>query len=50
MLDRQEIIYGRCPLKVALDGGFASKANLKAAKDKGIVSVHGVSRSYNSEV
>ena len=29
MLDRQEIIYGRCPLKVALDGGFASKANLK---------------------
>ncbi len=39
MLDRQEKIYGRCPLKVALDGGFASKANLKAAKDKGIKDV-----------
>ena len=39
MLDRQEKIYGRCPLKVALDGGFASKANLQAAKDKGIKDV-----------
>ena len=25
MLDRQEQIYGRYPLTVALDGGFASK-------------------------
>ena len=39
MLDRQEAIYGRYPLKVALDGGFASKANLDAAKDKGIKDV-----------
>ena len=39
MLDRQEEIYGRYPLKVALDGGFASKANLDAAKDKGIKDV-----------
>ena len=39
MLDRQEQIYGRYPLKVALDGGFASKANLAAAKGKGIKDV-----------
>jgi IS5 family transposase len=39
MLDRQEQVYGRYPLKVALDGGFASKANLKSAKDKGIKDV-----------
>ena len=39
MLDRQEKIYGRCPLKVALDGGFASKANQKADKDKEIKDV-----------
>jgi len=32
MLDRHDQIYGRYPLKVALDGGFASKNNLKAAK------------------
>jgi len=32
MLDRQNEIYGRYPLKVALDGGFASKDNLKIAK------------------
>ena len=32
MLDRQNEIYGRYPLKVALDGGFASKDNLNAAK------------------
>ena len=36
MLDRHEHIYGRYPLKVALDGGFASKENLKSAKAKGI--------------
>jgi len=39
MLDRQEEIYGRYPLKVALDGGFASKDNLKKAKGKGIKDV-----------
>jgi transposase, IS5 family len=32
MLDRQNQIYGRYPLKVCFDGGFASKANLKLAK------------------
>jgi len=39
MLDRQNNIYGRYPLKAALDGGFASKPNLLAAKDKGIKDV-----------
>ena len=39
MLDRQNEIYGRYPLKVALDGGFASKDNLAQAKDKGIKDV-----------
>ena len=32
MLERQCEIYGRYPLKVALDGGFASKENLNIAK------------------
>ena len=32
MLDRQCEIYDRYPLKVALDGGFASKENLNIAK------------------
>jgi IS5 family transposase len=39
MLDRQREIYGRYPLKVALDGGFASKANLAAAKERKIKDV-----------
>jgi IS5 family transposase len=39
MLDRHKDIYGHYPLKVALDGGFASRANLKAAKGKGIKDV-----------
>lgn len=39
MLDRQEDIYGRTPLKVAFDGGFASHANLKEAKVKDIKDV-----------
>ena len=39
MLDRQEQIYGRYPLKVALDGGFASKKNLALAKDRKIKDV-----------
>jgi IS5 family transposase len=39
MLDRHEKIYGRYPLKVALDGGFASKPNLESAKGKGIKDV-----------
>jgi IS5 family transposase len=39
MLDRQEEIYRRYPLKVALDGGFASKDNLNTAKGKKIKDV-----------
>ena len=39
MLDRHEKIYGRYPLKVALDGGFASKKNLDFAKSKKIKDV-----------
>jgi IS5 family transposase len=34
MLDRQKELYGQYPLKVALDGGFASKENLNKAKEK----------------
>jgi IS5 family transposase len=32
MLERQNQLYGRYPLKACFDGGFASKANLKEAK------------------
>jgi len=39
MLDRQKQIYGRYPLKVALDGGFASKENLLKAKERKIKDV-----------
>jgi len=39
MLDRQNDLYGRYPLKAALDGGFASKANLAVAKSKHIKDV-----------
>jgi IS5 family transposase len=39
MLDRQEKIYGRYPLKVSFDGGFASKDNLKLAKGRNIKDV-----------
>lgn len=39
MLDRQKKIYGRYPLKVALDGGFASKQNLIKAKERKIKDV-----------
>jgi IS5 family transposase len=39
MLDRQKEIYGKYPLKVALDGGFASKENLEKAKEKKIKDV-----------
>ena len=39
MLDRHKEIYGHYPLKVALDGGFASKENLKSAKGKGVKDV-----------
>ena len=39
MLDRHKDIYGHYPVKVALDGGFASRANLNSAKGKGIKDV-----------
>jgi len=39
MLDRQKQLYGRYPLKVALDGGFASKDNLSKAKERKIKDV-----------
>jgi transposase, IS5 family len=39
MLDRHKKIYGWYPVKAALDGGFASKENLKSAKGKGIKDV-----------
>ena len=39
MLDRQKEIYGRYPLKVSFDGGFASKDNLRQAKVRNIKDV-----------
>jgi len=39
MLERQEDIYNCPPAKVALDGGFASKENLEAAKKQGVRNV-----------
>jgi IS5 family transposase len=39
MLDRQRQIYGRYPLKAAMDGGFASKDNLQNAKTSGVKDV-----------
>jgi len=39
MLDRHNQIYGRYPLNAALDGGFASKINLEAAKSRHIKNV-----------
>jgi IS5 family transposase len=39
MLNRHDQIYGRHPLKVAMDGGFASKENLRIAKSMHIKDV-----------
>ena len=39
MIERQENIYGRVPLQVAFDGGFASKANLADIKEMGVKDV-----------
>lgn len=39
MLDRHDQVFGKSPLKVALDGGFASKQNLETAKGLGIKDV-----------
>jgi IS5 family transposase len=34
MLERQNNVYGRYPLKAAFDGGFSSQDNLKKAREK----------------
>ena len=39
MIKRQAELYNRPPLKVALDGGFVSKNNLKKVKDMGVKDV-----------
>ena len=39
MLDRQNELYGRYPLKASFDGGFASKDNLKQAKSRQVKDV-----------
>jgi IS5 family transposase len=39
MLDRQDTMYGRYPLKAAFDGGFTSHTNLKKAKKNGVKDV-----------
>lgn len=39
MLDRHDKVFGQYPLKIALDGGFASKENLEAAKGRGVKDV-----------
>jgi len=39
MLERQEALYGRPPRQAAMDGGFASKDNLKDAKTLGVQDV-----------
>ena len=36
LLERQQKLYGRVPRQASLDGGFASKDNLKWAKQQGI--------------
>jgi len=36
MLERQKELYGRVPEQAAMDGGFASKDNLRQAKDMGV--------------
>ena len=39
MITRQNDIYGRMPHQAALDGGFASKANLESIKALGVIDV-----------
>jgi len=39
MLDRQNMLYGRYPLKASFDGGFSSRENLQKAKGSGIKDV-----------
>lgn len=39
MIDRHRELYGRPPRQVAFDGGFASKENLRAIKERGVEDV-----------
>ncbi len=39
MLERQKTLYGRVPEQAAMDGGFASRENLKRAKAMGVEDV-----------
>lgn len=39
MVQRQKKIYGQVPREVAFDGGYTSRANLKAIKDEGVKNV-----------
>ncbi|MGK7311144.1 MAG: ISNCY family transposase [Candidatus Longimicrobiales bacterium M2_2A_002] len=39
MLERQESLYGRVPEQAAMDGGFASRENLRQAKEMGVEDV-----------
>lgn len=39
MIERQESIYGRAPLKAAFDGGFASRENLEDIRKLGVSDV-----------
>ncbi len=39
MLKRQNALYGRPPVQAAMDGGFASKQNLRDAKELGVENV-----------
>lgn len=39
MIKRQKDIYGQAPKQISCDGGYASKENLKAAKEMGVQEV-----------
>jgi IS5 family transposase len=39
VLDRHDKVYGRYPLKVALDGGLAPQDKVKLAKERGVKDV-----------
>lgn len=39
MIKRQKDIFGQVPQQVSLDGGYASKENLKQAKEMGVIEV-----------
>ena len=39
MVDRHRALFGKVPEQMALDGGFASRANLKGMKERGVKDV-----------